>query len=70
MRRPTSALLATIIFWSTYLVLAAYALYEATPPLGRTLMLILGGYAAILAVLTLVLLRRGRPASPDGDQQA
>jgi membrane protein DedA with SNARE-associated domain len=63
-------LLATIIFWSTYVVLAAYVLYDATPPLGRTLMLILGGYAAILGALTVALLRRGRPASPDGDRRA
>jgi len=69
MRRPAAALLATILFWSAYVAVAIYVLYVATPPLGRTLMLILGGYAAILAMLTVVLLRRARPASRDGNRQ-
>jgi len=58
MRRLTPAVLATIVFWSSYAIVAAYAVYEETPPLGRVLMLVLGGYAAMLAVLTLVLWAR------------
>jgi hypothetical protein len=64
MRRPTRALLATVLFWTTYVISAAYVLYEETPPLGRVLMLVLGGYAAILSVLTVVLLRRTPPTHP------
>jgi len=67
MRRPTPSLLAIIVFWASYVPIAAYVLYEVTPPVSRALLLILGGYAAILGVLTFVLLRRGRRGPPDRD---
>ena len=70
MRRLTPAVLATIVFWSSYAIVAAYVLYEETPPLGRVLMLVLGGYAAVLAVLTVVLWMRTRSAHPESDRKA
>jgi hypothetical protein len=51
-------------------IFAGYVLYEATPPLGRTLMLILGGFGAMLAALILILLRHVRAPAPNSDRQA
>ena len=58
MRKPTPAPFTLIVFWTLYAIAATWTLYEATPPLSRDLLLILGGYGAILAVVTGVILLR------------
>ena len=58
MKRPSLALTTLIIFWAVYGVVAAFALYQALPPLNRELLLILGGTAVILVIATLALWRR------------
>lgn len=70
MRPPTPALAAITVFWVIYAIIAAYVLYQVTPPVNRVLLIILGGYAAVLALVTGVLLRRSRPALPDRDRKA
>ena len=63
MRRPTPALSALIVFWTLYALAAGWKLYEAydaIEPVSRNLLLILGGYGAILAVITGAILLRIR----------
>lgn len=63
MRRPTPALLALIGFWTLYAIAAGWKLYEAydaIEPVSRDLLLILGGYGAILAVVTGAMMLRVR----------
>jgi hypothetical protein len=69
MRRLSPAVLAITVFWGCYAIAAAYLLYVEMPPLGQVLTLVLGGYAAILAVLSVVLLLRTRPAPPGGNHE-
>ena len=56
MRKPSPAVFTLIVFWTAYTIAAAWTLYWATPPLSRDLLLILGGYGAILAVATVAIL--------------
>ena len=58
MKKPSSAVFALIVFWSAYAIAAAWALYLATPPLSRNLLLILSGYGGLLAVATLAIVLR------------
>ena len=60
MRKPAPATLILIVFWTVYALFAAWCLYIATPLLSRDLLLILGGYAVILAVLSAGILLRVR----------
>jgi hypothetical protein len=66
MTRDVPALVALILFWAGYASAAMWALYQGTPPLSRPLLLILGGYGAVLALVTVAMLwwlwRRGRAA--------
>ena len=71
MRRPTPALFALIVFWTLYALAAGWKLYEAydaIEPVSRNLLLILGGYGAILAVVTGVILLRNRFTRPHNVQ--
>lgn len=68
MRWPRPALLAIIIFWSVYVTTASYSLYQATTPVSRVLLLVLGSYAAVLVLMTAVLLPRARPTRHGGDR--
>jgi len=58
MRKPSSAVLALIVFWTAYAIGAGWTLYLATPPLSRDVVLILCGYGALLTVVTLAILLR------------
>jgi hypothetical protein len=58
MRRPTPALFTLGVFWTLYALAAAWTLYGAALPAGRDLLLILGGYGAVLAVVSGAILLR------------
>jgi hypothetical protein len=55
MRQAAVANLVLTILWVAYAVTAAGLLYDLTPPLSRPLLLILGGYGALLAVATVII---------------
>jgi hypothetical protein len=60
LKRPSLALMMLIIFWIAYCVVAAYALYQALPPLNRELLWILGGAAVFSIVATFAFLSYAR----------
>jgi hypothetical protein len=69
MRRPAIATLVLAVLWVSYALTAAWLLYEATPALSRPLLVILGGYSALLALVTgliVACLRAKRVAGPGG----
>jgi len=49
-----------LLFWVTYASAALWSVYHATPLLSRQLLLILGGYGAILAIVTFIVVLRAR----------
>ena len=67
-RRSTVANLALTIFWVAYAVTAAWLLYDLTPSLSRPVVMILGGYGALLAVATVIIVfgRRAHHAPGPG----
>jgi hypothetical protein len=60
MKRPSPAVCALILFWTLYALATAWTLYQATPPLSRDLLLILGSYSAMIVVVTGAIVLRGR----------
>jgi hypothetical protein len=67
MRRPNPALSALIVFWTLYAIAVGWKLsdaFDAIEPVSRDLLLILGGYGAILAVITGAILLRIRFTRP------
>jgi len=60
MARPSTVNVILQVFWVTYAIAALWSVYQATPLLSRHLLLILGGYGAILAVVTLIVVLRAR----------
>jgi len=52
MKRPAIATLVLAVLWVGYALTAAWLLYEATPELSRPLLMILGGYSALLALVS------------------
>ncbi len=67
MKKPSPALTTLIFFWVGYTLAVAVVLYRALPPLQLELLLILGAIAAVLVVVSLVLVRRA-PASASEEQ--
>jgi len=60
MTRPYPVKVILLLFWVTYASAALWALYQATPLLSRPLLFILGGYGALLAIMTLIVVLRAR----------
>lgn len=60
MKRPAPAVFTLIVFWALYAIAAAWTLYQTIPPVSRNLLLILGGYAAVLAILTVAIALRDK----------
>jgi hypothetical protein len=60
MKRPSLAVCTLILFWTLYALAAAWTLYQATPPLSRGLLLILGSYSAMIVVVTGAIVLRTR----------
>jgi len=66
MSRSTVANLALTIFWVAYAGTAAWLLYELTPLLSRPVVMILGGYGALLAGATVIIVFGWRPHHAPG----
>lgn len=60
MRRLEPAQVTIGVFWTVYAILGAWTLYQMTDPVNLTLMVVLGGYATVLAITLVVLLFRRR----------
>ena len=60
MARPYPVNVILLLFWVTYASAALWAVYRATPLLSRPLLFILGGYGAVLAIVTLIVVLRAR----------
>jgi hypothetical protein len=60
MERPYPVKTILLVFWVTYAVAGLWSVYQATPLLSRHLLLILGGYGVILAIVTLIVALRAR----------
>jgi hypothetical protein len=60
MARPYPVNVILLLFWVTYASAALWAVYQATPLLSRPLLFILGGYGAVLAIVTLIVVLRAR----------
>jgi len=52
MRRVSPLSVAVIAFWVAYGVAAAIALYRASGPVQRDLLLVLGGFSLLFAAVT------------------
>ena len=52
MRRPTLSTVLLVVIGTAYAIAEGWRLYEATPLLSRDLLLIIGGYGAIVMALT------------------
>jgi len=60
MTRPYPVNVILLLFWITYASAALWAVYQATPLLSRPLLFILGGYGAVLAIVSLIVVLRAR----------
>ena len=52
MQRRTLITVLLVIIGAAYAITEGWSLYEATPPLSRDLLLIIGSYGAIVVALT------------------
>lgn len=68
MKHPSLQSMIITLFWTVYVVVAGFMLYEALPPLNRQLLLILGAAAVVPVVATLAFLyyARSKRALDDG----